>query len=350
MKVVKDAIYSKYFNYDIDEDIIIYEGRFCIYLDKKYKCNGIIYYKMIPPMSVNFEASIIHTQDEDFDLALDYDNAILEVYGYKPVYITVNTINNSNIDGYINDNNMKSKNTYVEYVDFDIINLNQVPGKLINYENKLFAGRIEFEINDYKVVIDKRYDYRKELNEELKIKSGNIITHVGRIFKKDNTTFKTNNVEDILDRISTSLSFMCGRYVDICLANGYHGEKNVYRLWREAIVTPFKFVPTWSDTIANYHNIEKYISLMCKKLEDAYYEPTIKHIIDWYIESQNNITLENNIISVQIALETLSYVVLVELYNLLDEQEFDENSTSKNIRMLLDICKIPYGQKKIIFI
>ena len=71
MKVVKDAIYSKYFNYDIDEDIIIYEGRFCIYLDKKYKCNGIIYYKMIPPMSVNFEASIIHTQDEDFDLALD---------------------------------------------------------------------------------------------------------------------------------------------------------------------------------------------------------------------------------------------------------------------------------------
>lgn len=184
MKVVKDAIYSKYFNYDIDEDIIIYEGRFCIYLDKKYKCNGIIYYKMIPPMSVNFEASIIHTQDEDFDLALDYDNAILEVYGYKPVYITVNTINNSNIDGYINDNNMKSKNTYVEYVDFDIINLNQVPGKLINYENKLFAGRIEFEINDYKVVIDKRYDYRKELNEELKIKSGNIITHVGRILKK----------------------------------------------------------------------------------------------------------------------------------------------------------------------
>lgn len=347
MREVNDAIYSKYFNYDIDEDIIIYEGRFCIYLDKKYKCNGIIYYKMIPPMSINFEASIINTQDEDLDLALDYDNAILEVYGYKPAYVTVNAISESNIDGYINDTTLKSKNTYVEYVDFNVINLDQLPGKLINYENKLFAGRIEFEVNDYKVILDKRYDYRKELNEELKVKSGCIITYVGRIFKKDNSLFKTNNIESILDKISTSLSFMCGRYIDICLANGYINEKNVYRLWRESIVTPFKFVPTWSDTIANYYNIEKYISLMCKKLDDSYYEPTIKHIIDWYIDSLNNITLENNIISVQIALETISYVVLVEIFEIIDDMEFDENSASKNIRMLLDVCKIPYGQKEL---
>ena len=38
-------------------------------------------------MSINFEASIINAQD-DLDLDLDYDNAVLEVYGYKPVYIT----------------------------------------------------------------------------------------------------------------------------------------------------------------------------------------------------------------------------------------------------------------------
>ena len=40
MKVVKDAIYSKYFNYDIDEDIIIYEGRFCIYQIKNTNVTG----------------------------------------------------------------------------------------------------------------------------------------------------------------------------------------------------------------------------------------------------------------------------------------------------------------------
>ena len=119
MKVIKDAISSKLFKNDIDEDIIIYEGRFCIYLDKKYKCSGIIYYKMIQPMSINFEASIINAQD-DLDLDLDYDNAVLEVYGYKPVYITINSINKDNIDGFVNDTTLKSKNTLVEYIDFNI--------------------------------------------------------------------------------------------------------------------------------------------------------------------------------------------------------------------------------------
>ena len=35
-KVIKNAISSEYLRYKIDEDISIYEGRFCIYLDRKY--------------------------------------------------------------------------------------------------------------------------------------------------------------------------------------------------------------------------------------------------------------------------------------------------------------------------
>lgn len=348
MKVVNDAISSKYLDYNIDEDISIYEGKFCIYLDKKYKCSGKIFYKMTPPISINFKAKILYVENEDIELALDYDNAILEVYGYKPISITINTINDLNIEGYINDNYIKSKNSYVEYIDFHIVNLDKIPGKLIKHQDKLFAGRIQFDINDFTVTIDKRYDYRKELNEELKSKSGTIITHIGRIKRKDNRLFKTNNIIIFLDRISTALSFMCGRYVDICLAQGYQNENNVYRLWKESTVTPFKFVPTWTDTLSNYHNIEKYMSLMCKKLEDGYYGPAIKHVIDWYIESNGNVTLENNIISVQIALETLSYVVLVEQFKIITDEEFDINTTSKNIRMLLDVCKIPYGKEELV--
>ena len=36
-KVIKNAISSEYLRYKIDEDISIYEGRFCIYLDRKYR-------------------------------------------------------------------------------------------------------------------------------------------------------------------------------------------------------------------------------------------------------------------------------------------------------------------------
>ncbi|MGL5346938.1 MAG: hypothetical protein ACRDA3_06280 [Peptostreptococcaceae bacterium] len=347
MKVVNNAISSEYLRYRVDEDIIIYEGRFCIYLDKKYKCSGIIYYKMKPPISIKFKAQIISIEDNDIDLDLDYDDAILEIYGFQPISITINMTNDFNMEGYVNDSYIKSKNAVVDYIDFHIINLDKFPGNLIKHLDKLFAGRLQFDLNDYNITIDKRYDYRKELNEELKTNSGTIITHIGRISRKDNKPFKTNNMIDFLDRVSYSLSFMCGRYIGICLAKGYQGNKNVYRLWRESMVTPFRFVPTWTDTISNHHNIEKYMSIMCKKLEDSYFGPALKRVIDWYIESLGDITMENNIISIQIALETLSYVILVEQEMLMTDGEFDNNSSAKNIKMVLNICKIPYGNEEL---
>ena len=159
-KVIKNAISSEYLRYKIDEDISIYEGRFCIYLDRKYRCSGIIYYKMTPPISINFKAQILFVEDEDVDLELDYDNAILEMYGYKPISITINARNDFNMEGYINDNHIKSKNSFVDYVDFNIVNLDKFPGDLIKHVDKLFAGRIEFDIGDFHITIDKRYDYR----------------------------------------------------------------------------------------------------------------------------------------------------------------------------------------------
>ena len=140
---------------------------------------------------------------------------------------------------------------------------------------------------------------------------------------------------------------MCGRYVDICIVKGYEKNNNIFRLCRECIVSPFRFVPNWKDTIANNKNIEKYMTLMCNKLNDLYYGMAIKQVIDWYIETLGNTTIENNIISMQIALETLSYVVLVEQNKILTDEEFDENLSSTNIRMLLNFCKIHLGKEEL---
>ena len=348
MKSLKDAISLDYLDYDVNEDISIHEGRFCVYLyNKKYKCYGKVFYKMTTPMSINFEGKILSRKDYDVDITLDYDNAILEVYGYKPINVTVTSSSDLILKGYINDGYIKSKNYFVDSIDFYIINLDRYSGKLIMHEDKLFAGRMEFEIEDFQVIIDKRYDFTKELNDSLKDKAGSIITHIGRMRKKDGSLFRTNNINDVLDNISMSLSFMCGRYVDICIVKGYETNNNIFRLCRECIVSPFRFVPNWKDTIANYHNIEKYMTLMCSKLNDAYYGMVIKQVIDWYIETLGNTTIENNIISMQIALETLSYVVLVEQYKILTDEEFDSNLSATNIRMLLNFCKIPLGKEEL---
>lgn len=344
MKVVENAIFSKFLQFNIDENIPIHEGRFCIYLkNKKYKCNGKVIYKMATEGNITFKGKIISINDLQQDTDLNYDCAKLEIYKYRPVSVTISSLNDF-IEGYINYGHIRSKNAEVDYVDFDVVNLDKYFGKLIKYEDKLFAGRMEFTFGDFEIIIDKRFDFTKELDERLKDKGGHVITHSGRIIKKDKKAFKTNIINNILDDLSLSFSFMCGRYIDICCACGYKSEEDVYRLWRETFTSPYRFTPNWKDTISNYHNIEKYLTLINNKLKDDYYSEAMRQAIDWYLQSFDGLTLENNLIAIQICLETLSYIVLVEQENFLTDDEFDKNLSTKNIRMLLNTCNIPYGK------
>ena len=348
MKLIDNAIFSRFLQFDIDENIPIYEGRFCIYLlDKKYKCTGKVVYKMATEGTIVFKGRILSIKDYDVNITLDYDSAEIEIYQYKPASVTISSINDSTIEGYINHGHIRSKNYEVDYVDFDVVNFDKYFGKLIRYNDKLFAGRIEFSAGDFEVIIDKRFDFTKELDEKLKDRDAHIITHSGRIRRKDKKTFKTNIINQLFDNLSLSFSFMCGRYVDICSAFGYKDGENVYRLWRETFISPYKFVPNWKDTISNYHNMEKYLTLMNNKLTDNYYNQAIRQAVDWYLQSFDGLTLENNLISIQICLETLSYIVLVEQEHIFTDDEFDENLATKNIRTLLEICSIPYGKEEL---
>ncbi|MDU6250225.1 MAG: hypothetical protein E6612_15075, partial [Paeniclostridium sordellii] len=110
MKVVKEAISSKYLNYGIDEDIVIHEGNFCIYLDKLYKCKGRIYYKISSPTFINFEAKIIGCKSEHLEIIKKkYLEAIIELHGYQPINVTINNIHKNNIYGYASSGIIKSK-------------------------------------------------------------------------------------------------------------------------------------------------------------------------------------------------------------------------------------------------
>lgn len=348
-KKIKQAISSDSFCYKINEDIIIYEGRFYVYLDKKYRCVGKVYLKMGIPTSINFKGKIIHIKENELTKNLDYYDGIIEIHGYQLSSVTIKKIDNFYIKGYINENYIKSKDTSVDYIDFNIINLDKLPGYLIEYKDKMFAGRIEFETSDYEIIIDKRYDYTKELKEILKSKNGFITTHIGRIKRKDNSSFKTKNIVDLLEKISYALSFLCARRIGISIVNGYTNEFNTYRLCIKDIIMPYNFLPSWSDTISNHNNIEKYMNLIMKKLEDDYNNLALKRVIDWYIESISNLTIENNIISIQIALETLSYIILVQEEKKLSNDEFDNNTAINNIRMLLENCKLNDDRELTIF-
>lgn len=268
------------------------------------------------------------------------DEAILEIPGYKLINVEIVHANSGEIQGYVSDMFIKSKDIDVDYVQFDILNMDKIPGKLVGYHEKVYAGRIEFTLNDYRIVIDKSYNFNKELNAKLISKNGSIITHTGRIFKLNGTTLKTKKVDELLSRLSLALSFSCGRYIAVANASGYLQEEIKYRAWYKNTSNNYGFVFNWTSTISNYHNFEKYLTLMLKKIEDSYYYDTIANIMDWYIESLNGINMGNNIISIQTALEMLSYVVLVETDDIFTNNEYDNRAANQNIRELLRRCGI----------
>lgn len=341
MNFIDNAIKSIYCNNGINDVLSIYKGKFCLYCEETIKCSGELFYKMGENSSINFQAKIykLDSLTLDFEL-IKFSNASLEIPGYKIMDVEVEYIKNGEIFGFINDITIKSKDNLVDYIQFDIINMDKIPGKLVNHEGKVYAGRIEFSILDYTVIIDKSFGYNKNLQSDLVSKSGSVITHSGVICKKNGKSFKTKKIDEIIQRISVALSFSCGRYVSIPNSYGYKDSINVFRAWYKMYSSDYKFVYKWTSTISNYHNFEKYFSLICKKMEDSYYYQAILNILDWYIEAINGNNLANNIISIQTALEMLSYIVLVETEAVFSAKEFDSHPASHNIRTLLNICSI----------
>ena len=69
---------------------------------------------------------------------------------------------------------IKSKDTDVDYLQFDILNMDKLPGKLVRHGDLVYAARLEFDVNEYTIVIDKSYKYNKEMHNNLVSKTGNI--------------------------------------------------------------------------------------------------------------------------------------------------------------------------------
>ncbi|MCU9807460.1 hypothetical protein LEQ06_04245 [Paraclostridium sp. AKS46] len=220
----------------------------------------------------------------------------------------------------------------------------------INHGSKFYRERFEIEIGEYIVIVDKRADYDKKLYEELKYEEGSLMTHIGRVKRKDNNPFYIKDIGNILNNIEYLSMFMSGRHMSIFNITGYIENKKVYEMWQDKKVTPFKKIQTCTGAMNYSDDFQQYLYLMFNILNDKYIERVLKHCIEWYIEICGYTIIENRIISVQIALESLSYVVLVEGDILKESKKisksvFKSKKASEKIRMLLDTCNVKYGIK-----
>ncbi|MBF1064358.1 MAG: hypothetical protein HXL18_06465, partial [Peptostreptococcus sp.] len=121
MNISNESFISIYDDNDINEDLVIYQGRFYIYGTYDIKCQGTIYYKISDPVSINFRATVYKYETiSDYIDDLSMEEISIEIPGYKVINAEITQTVNGDLYGYINDILIKSKDTDVDYLQFDI--------------------------------------------------------------------------------------------------------------------------------------------------------------------------------------------------------------------------------------
>lgn len=152
LNIINESFISIYDNNDINEDLVIYQGRFYIYGTYDIKCQGTVYYKISDPVAINFRASVYRYETiSDYIDDLSMEEISIEIPGYKVINAEITQTANGELYGYINDILIKSKDTDVDYLQFDILNMDKLPGKLVNHGNLIYAARLEFDVNEYTI-------------------------------------------------------------------------------------------------------------------------------------------------------------------------------------------------------
>jgi hypothetical protein len=339
------------------QKIHLYEGE----IKCSYKVNGNLYeflgsgtieYTWFPNPRATFKIShdlFLNPGDlDDSNITLqDLDRLIpIHIQNRRDSY---DNPGKTYISGALSGKSVVGKEDELYSIVFHIVNfchyLGEVTCRQSEFGISTSKGRISLFEEDWEITIDEVSSEDKkssELFENLTESGGCAITHVGRIKKKDNSTFDSKEAVEIIDILSHFLSFAKGQKVPVVLFTGYDisGEK-VYEQWDGAFSQPWKSRDSWlpKQDLRELPTIfPKFISWWKDWGQSA------QIVINMYLEANNNTFTDVSIILAHSILESMARVVLVEKRSIILESIYDKRGNltpADKISHLLNELSIP---------
>ncbi len=244
-------------------------------------------------------------------LALDPLRGITEFGGYalKPIYV-----------GRAED---------LSYILFHVVNF---------YD---FPQRTELGDGIWKITLD-RVKNAYELIQSLKQKSGFAITYVGKLERSDGQKFTGEEAVKFLDICFNFLSFASGFRVPIILLVGYDASgQKAWEYWSERIGTPWRPVISWFPKTESQALADLFPGFLRWHQDPAWSEHAL-FILNCHLEA--NLCagmIQGSIVLVQIALESIAWIVLVKQNKTISSEGFERLSASDKLRLLLANYRIP---------
>ncbi|YAF97999.1 MAG: hypothetical protein AB3A66_10260 [Nodularia sp. CChRGM 3473] len=255
---------------------------------------------------------------------------------------------NKNYIGFVKDAIIVSDNPTNENRDnvlFNLVNFCYYYGLNISSEDskKSWDGRAILEANKWRVIIDRVHDFN-ELEKQLSSLGGYAITSIGKIERIDKSPFSVEETEEILDTLHYFFSFVKGAWSSPILPIGFDaGGNKLWEKWEAPNVDSWRSTRSWFN--GDGQSLSNLFPGFWDLWQDSNLQDTIKLAIHWYVESSKIIaSIEGSIALQQIALEMLSWVVLVESESKFTEAQFDNTrifNAQKKIEELLHFYGIP---------
>ncbi|AZV42007.1 hypothetical protein BAOM_1397 [Peribacillus asahii] len=326
----------------VNERINLYEGKAIFrFEDREVKSHCKIYIEWLPRPYIKFDAvfqertRINFNEKVKFKLKDDIEEEVL----FTKTDIMAIEVSGIFTRGF----SLKDDKRKMNVLEFTLINGFDNFGEWIKSETHRYAGRINFSYMGYRIIIDKVHNY-KEIFDELKQIGGYSITHHAQILRNDGLDFSEEDGMKLIEAVEWLMSFANGQRVGVCSLCGYQGTKKVLEKYLRPWVDSNKStVVTWYPK--NYPTndaLEDVFPNLVEKLNDELWGDVLPVVLSWYLDSRSSIIVENKIVSIQIALETLAWTYIVEEKEIMDGNIFNNKlRASDKLRMFLYELEIP---------
>ncbi|MFG6116957.1 hypothetical protein ACGTN9_17535 [Halobacillus sp. MO56] len=220
----------------------------------------------------------------------------------------------------------------INKLNFELVNLREIGSEVIHTENTSYRGFSYLELNGWVIELRLKNSYKK-LYEELKEYGGFAQTHEGTVYRKDKSSFDFMEVRATMEELFSYLSFTCGRRI---YPSYYKGDKNgntVYQRYEARLIDQWSTPHTWYPKIEKeiYQDLfEGYYSLW----QHEVWKPSKNILLGTYLECFSQVTLENRISSIQIALELITRVYLVNYKCVISNRKFKKMDTKERFKLL----------------
>lgn len=355
----KELIESRTYISDIIEmpeanlPIVIHEGAFSIETENcKIDLNGKITYEWFPSSGVRFHSKVTGKYTELINTQLENSDFKVTVNGFElgrgiiKRSTLVKTVDSSECTIYGTISGcaiIGDKTASIEKIRFTIPNLKDFLGLVVNpipQRKYHYCCRLEFEDDDYQIIIDKCLEY-KSRKKKLDENGGFITLYNGEInIKKGKIDYST--VQDLLYCFNTFITFINGRRTSALFIQGIAENAVKWTDYSSYRIDTYKWVRTWtnSNSVEAFSDLWKHFRSIWKSSPDD--KSFLLSSIHWYVEANSNAgDWEGSIIWAQTALELIYNWWIVENKKMMLGKDSDNISAANKIRLILSQINLP---------